>query len=110
MHTPRFAALALLCVMNAAASADPFPMPPPGYEFKGQAIITYVPSYPIACPLAFGAAAGSCAQIGANPCLVYLPQPSLVSAKFFAMLKKHELAHCAGWGPNHPGAIYVETR
>jgi hypothetical protein len=116
-------ALLALVISAAPAAADPTPLrliPPEEYDHpytKGK-LIVYVASSPeevrILCP---GAPFHS--QIGAlgcaHPresfgCWVVLAPDAYITSRGFPpeLVRRHEIAHCNGWGADHKGARVFE--
>jgi hypothetical protein len=46
----------------------------------------------------------ACAYVGRGRCTIFMPDRSDPQ---WAVIYRHELAHCLGWPGNHPGARWV---
>jgi hypothetical protein len=60
------------------------------------------------CPLTSGY---GCTTRTAAGCEIFIPRDEVLAeiGYPYAMVLEHELAHCAGWGPNHEGMTWARV-
>jgi hypothetical protein len=113
--------LAVLWAVTALAQTEAqfararLTLPPPEYDhpYSGKLEIHFLPEkeFVTACPSPPGLFRTACTQRYADRCIIRLrPDVDIDKYPFLAdvIVVRHEIGHCNGWPPNHPGIRAAE--